>query len=249
MKKYPAHNSLERAAIAGYYDDKMQSSDENLGKCTNKADLDGWYFLRSPGQSRRCHPRVPLNDGELWLRHGSRESNVSRPPAVPAASRQRPPEINGYDGPHHPVPVQCAPVPVQHAPVPMQHSLMHIQHPPICPQQHVGCQKQSLEIGGYARSQPLVPIQQPPIYTHQHVGYQQQSSQIDAPHSLVSVQQPLIYAHQHVPPARRQPHSSAQSFVIDPDSPPTTELPDAPEERHRYRFSAGASETSDNFLI
>ena len=43
MKKYPDHETLERIAIAGY-GEKMQSPDEKLGNCTNKADLDDWSF-------------------------------------------------------------------------------------------------------------------------------------------------------------------------------------------------------------
>ena len=43
----PDHETPERMAIAGYYDKEMQSSDKDLGKCTNKADLDDWGLLRS----------------------------------------------------------------------------------------------------------------------------------------------------------------------------------------------------------
>ena len=60
MEKNPAHNSLERIVIAGYYDKKTQASDEKLGKCSNKADLDDWECDRSV-ESRRYY--ACSNDG------------------------------------------------------------------------------------------------------------------------------------------------------------------------------------------
>lgn len=42
MREHLDHNSRERIDITGYCCEGMQPSDENLGRCTNKADLDNW---------------------------------------------------------------------------------------------------------------------------------------------------------------------------------------------------------------
>ena len=48
MAEHPDHETSGRAAISGYYDKEMKSSDEKLGRCTDKADLDDWNYRASP---------------------------------------------------------------------------------------------------------------------------------------------------------------------------------------------------------
>ena len=75
MKQYPAHNSPERIAISGYYDGKTKASDKNLGKCSNKADLDDWEMDRLVESYPDC---VLLGDGRFPIREDHRMDHRTR---------------------------------------------------------------------------------------------------------------------------------------------------------------------------
>ena len=112
MREHPDHETRERKSIAGYYDEKMQSSDEKLGRCSNKEALDDWELDR-PVESRRYS--VWPNDGVFPARTGPREDRVFPPPAAPTMGlHSQPSQAGGYAGSH-----------------------WSLQHPPTYTYQHV----------------------------------------------------------------------------------------------------------------
>lgn len=108
----PDHETPERKAIAGYYDEKMQSSDENLGKCSNKKALDDWELDRLVESG--YHLAWP-NNVAFPARTGPREGRaLPRPAALTIVLHSQPPQVGGSAGSHGPV-----------------------QHPPVFAHQHL----------------------------------------------------------------------------------------------------------------
>lgn len=97
MRMHPDHETLERKAISGYYDEEMRSSDKKLGKCTNKEALDDWE-LDCPAENRN---RAGPNDSAFQTRTGPREDCALLPPAAPTVGLQSQPSQAGGNASSH----------------------------------------------------------------------------------------------------------------------------------------------------
>ena len=97
MREYPAHTS--RIDIAGYCCEEMKFSDERLGRCTNKADLDDWEL--------DCPVYRPLPNSNSFQ---AREDRAS------VGLHSQPSQAGGRDGPHPPMCVCRRMAPTYHPP-------------------------------------------------------------------------------------------------------------------------------------
>lgn len=188
MKQNPAHNSTERIAIAGYYDAKTQSSDKELGKCTNKEALDHWV-LDNPVHCAWPNGGVPQDQ----TGHGEGHALVGLPNQSPRAGgyagshwsvRHRPTYLHQQWTSTYHQPDDLAKSPAIYtsgstpAEEPIQDLVGHLEwdpalgrrrhHPHVAPNHGVSqLQSAARQVGGYSGSHH--PTRHPLVCVHQHV--------------------------------------------------------------------------------